>query len=191
MTQRTDSELVAAAQRGDHAAFDVLVRRHTTRLFRIALRLVGDPADAEDVVQDAWISVWRALPKFRGDAAPSTWLYRVVTNAALAQLRRRKLTVPLDLLTRGQPSATTVALLATDPARGPEPRALRNEQVDMVLRAIEKLEPTQRVPLVLHELEGMAYEDVALVLGVSVAALRSRLHRARVSLVSALRSADE
>ncbi|MBB5958360.1 RNA polymerase sigma-70 factor (ECF subfamily) [Saccharothrix tamanrassetensis] len=160
--------------RGNAAAFDQLVRRHTVRMYRVALRIVGDPVEAEDVVQDAWISAWRALPRFRGEAAPSTWLYRVVTNAALAHLRRKKPTVPLE----SAPEPRT--------SDGPEASLLRNETTDVVLRAIAELEPTQRVPLVLRELEGLSYEEVAEVLGIAVPALRSRLHRARVALMAKL-----
>ncbi|MEV0675783.1 sigma-70 family RNA polymerase sigma factor [Actinosynnema sp. NPDC050436] len=171
----SDQPLLDAAVRGDPAAFDELVRRHTGRMYRVALRIVGDPVEAEDVVQDAWISAWRALPGFRGDAAPSTWLYRVVTNAALAHLRRKKPTVPLD--SAPEPRAV----------EEPEASVLRNETADVVLRAIADLEPSQRVPLVLRELEGLSYEEVAEVLGTGVPALRARLHRARVALMAKLR----
>ncbi|GAA2780863.1 sigma-70 family RNA polymerase sigma factor [Crossiella cryophila] len=174
---RADTELLAAAARGDDAAFDDLVRRHTTRMYRIALRIVGDPAEAEDVVQDAWVSAWRGLAKFRGEAAPTTWLFRVVTNTALAHLRRRQPTVPLD---------GTAEPVMTDVAADPERAALRNEQTDLVLRAIATLEPSQRVPLVLRELEELSYEEVAEVLDVPVPTLRSRLYRARVALLAKL-----
>ncbi|RKT53502.1 RNA polymerase sigma factor [Saccharothrix australiensis] len=170
-----DQHLLDAAVRGNTAAFDELVRRHTGRMYRVALRVVGDPVEAEDVVQDAWISAWRALPRFRGDAAPSTWLYRVVTNAALLHLRRRKPTVPLE--SAPEPRSDN----------GPEAAVLRGEAADVVLRAIAGLEPGQRVPLVLRELEGLSYEEVAEVLGIGVPALRARLHRARVALMAKLR----
>ncbi|WP_086825622.1 RNA polymerase sigma factor [Allokutzneria sp. NRRL B-24872] len=170
---------MTAAAGGDVAAFDALVRRHTTKLYRVALRIVGDPADAEDVVQEAWVSAWRSMAGFRGEAAPTTWLYRVVTNAALAHLRRRRPTVPLEQ--EGHAESTFA-----DSSPTPEQAALSREKVDAVLRAIALLEPSQRVPLVLRELEGMSYEEVASVLEVSVAALRSRLHRARVALLAKL-----
>ncbi|MBW4717460.1 RNA polymerase sigma factor [Saccharothrix obliqua] len=170
----SDQQLLAAAVRGDGAAFDELVRRNTGRMYRVALRVVGDPVEAEDVVQDAWISAWRALPRFRGEAAPATWLYRVVTNAALAHLRRKKPTVPLE------------AAPEFPAPGGPEASVLRDETADVVSRAIATLEPSQRVPLVLRELEGLSYEEVAQVLGIPVPALRARLHRARVALMAKL-----
>lgn len=166
---------------GNAAEFDALVRQHTLRLYRVALRIVGDPAEAEDVVQDAWVTVWRALGSFRGESAVSTWLYRVVTNAALTHLRRRKPTAPVDPTDPTGPAARLV-----DARPGPEQAAVVSEQVDAVLRALTTLEPSQRVPLVLLELEGMSYDEVAEVLQVNVPALRSRTHRARVALLARL-----
>ncbi|MFB9908360.1 RNA polymerase sigma factor [Allokutzneria oryzae] len=174
-----DVALFAEAAKGDITSFDTLVRRHTAKLYRVALRILGDPADAEDVVQDAWVSAWRSMGQFRGESAPTTWLYRVVTNAALAQIRRRRPTVPLE--PEGQAESSFA-----DSGPTPEQAALRREKVDAVLHAIALLEPSQRVPLVLRELEGMSYEEVAAVLEVSVPALRSRLHRARVALLAKL-----
>lgn len=179
--ERTDQQLAAAAK-GNHAAFDELVRRHTKRMYRVALRIVGNPVEAEDVVQDAWISAWRALPRFRGDSAVSTWLYRVVTNSALGHLRRSKPTVPLDTVLEDW-SQTHRTAADTEP----ESSALRSERVEALLRAIATLEPAQRVPLVLHELEGMSYEKVAAILDVNVPALHSRLYRAKVALLARLK----
>ncbi|WP_084793647.1 RNA polymerase sigma factor [Actinokineospora bangkokensis] len=141
-------------------------------MYRVALRLCGDPAEAEDVVQDAWIAAWRGRDGFRGEAKASTWLYRVVTNTALAHLRRRRVTVPLD----GVPEPA-------DDRPSPEAWALLGERAGAVHRAIATLEPTQRVPLVLRELEGLSYEEVAGVLEVSVPVLHKRLHRARAALL--------
>ncbi|MGH3980602.1 MAG: RNA polymerase sigma factor [Pseudonocardiaceae bacterium] len=180
-TAAADRALLAAAVRGDRASFDALVRLHTPRMYRVALRVVGEPADAEDVVQEAWISAWRALRGYRGDAAPATWLYRVVTNAALAQLRRRRHSVPFD-------DDTMAGLVDGDDPDAPEQAMLRAEQVAEVHRAVADLEPSQRVPLVLREFEGLSYEEVATVLDVSVPAVRSRLHRARHALLTRLES---
>jgi RNA polymerase sigma-70 factor (ECF subfamily) len=166
--------------------------QHTTRMHRVALRILGDPAEAEDVVQEAWISAWRSLAGFRGDSAPSTWLFRVVTNAALMQLRRRRPTVPLeaqhhDGTCAPESRAVTRRSEVADASDGPEASALRTEQVDTVLRAISALEPSQRVPLVMRELEGRSYEEMAELLGVGVPALRSRVYRARSMLLARLR----
>ncbi|EWC61661.1 RNA polymerase sigma factor RpoE [Actinokineospora spheciospongiae] len=161
----------------DPEAFDDLVRAHTDRMYRVALRLCGDPAEAEDVVQDAWIAAWRGRASFRGDAAVSTWLYRVVTNTAMAHLRRRRPTVALDEVPAGR---------LTDAQPSPEAWALLGERASAVHRAIATLEPSQRVPLVLRELEGLSYKEVAGVLQVSVSVLHKRLYRARVALLAKL-----
>jgi RNA polymerase sigma-70 factor (ECF subfamily) len=186
----TDSALMDRAARGDTVAFDALVRRHTPRMYRVALRITGSSAEAEDVVQDAWISAWRGLAGFRNESAASTWLYRVVSNAALAHVRRRRPTVSLDAALSSEsadhPPLLDTGLLA-DARADPEGQVVAAEQVDAVLRAIATLEMSQRVPLVLRELEGLSYEEVAEVMEVSVPALRSRLHRARVALLAKLR----
>ncbi|SFE06537.1 RNA polymerase sigma-70 factor, ECF subfamily [Actinopolyspora alba] len=176
---RDDSALLMAARNGDTSAFDSLVRTHTGKLYRVALRIVGDPAEAEDAVQDAWVSAWRSLATFRGDSAASTWLYRVVTNAALSQVRKRRPTVPLD--------PTDESMTPVGNTGNPEGTALREEETRRVHAAISRLEPSQRLPLVLRELEGMNYEEVAEVLEVNVTALRSRLHRARLALLAELK----
>ena len=177
-----DRALMAAAAGGDPQAFDSLVRLHTPRMYRVALRIVADSADAEDAVQDAWISAWRALRGYRGDAAPATWLYRVVSNAALAQLRRRHATVPID-------EGAEERLWNVDDPDVPERATLRAEEVAAVHRAVAGLEPSQRVPLVLREFEGLSYEEVATVLEISVPAVRSRVHRARQTLLTKLEGA--
>ncbi|MGQ0837869.1 RNA polymerase sigma factor [Actinokineospora sp.] len=178
----SDERLIASAAQGSAGAFDTLVRRHTDRMYRVALRICGDPGEAEDVVQDAWIAAWRGLAEFRGEARASTWLYRVVTNTALAHLRRRRPTVPLESLLDSTRSG-----LLTDAGPTPEARALLGERASAVHRAIARLEPSQRVPLVLRELEGLSYEEVATVLDVSVSVLHKRLHRARVTLLATLK----
>ncbi|GAB3478623.1 RNA polymerase sigma factor [Amycolatopsis cihanbeyliensis] len=184
-----DVALLASAVRGNQAAFDSLVRRHTPRMYRVALRITGTSAEAEDVVQEAWISAWRGLSGFRSESAVSTWLYRVVTNTALAYIRRRRPTVSLDAaLTPDDESRSLLESgLFADTRANPEGRVVRAEEVDAALRAIASLDVSQRVPLVLRELEGLSYEEVAEVLQVSVPALRSRLHRARVALLAKLR----
>ncbi|GLY42178.1 DNA-directed RNA polymerase sigma-70 factor [Amycolatopsis sp. NBRC 101858] len=181
-----DADLLARAAAGDDAAFGALVRQHTPRMYRVALRITGSAAEAEDVVQDSWLAAWRSLASFRHESAVSTWLYRVVTNSALALLRRRRPTISLDAPEPDGQSTLDSALLA-GAVPGPEGRVVRAEEVDAVLRAIGRLEVSQRVPLVLRELEGLSYEEVAEVLDVNVGALRSRLHRARVALLAELR----
>lgn len=167
----SDRRLVLAARRGDVGAFERLVRRHTPMVYRVALRIVQNGADAEDCVQDAWLSAWRGLSRYRADGAASTWLYRVTTNAALMQVRGRRPLVPLS----------PVHDIATAEA-GIDAVA----EVDAVRRALAQITVEQRTVIVLREYEGLSYDEIAQILDLSVPAVRSRLHRARAELARSL-----
>lgn len=168
-----DALLVQQAQRGDLRAFEQLVRRHTPAVYRIAWRLLGQRADAEDVVQETWLAAWRHLPGFRGDAALSTWLYRLTTNQALNARRRPPPSMPL---------AETAAVCGSA-----EEGAQQSGRQAAVRAAVLRLPPTQRAPLVLREFEGLRYDEIAAMLEISVPAVKSRLHRARLELATMLR----
>jgi RNA polymerase sigma-70 factor, ECF subfamily len=175
MVAPTDADLVSRAQAGRLDAFEELVRRHRLGTYRVALRMLGNESDAEDATQDAFVQAWRKLAGFRADAAFSTWMYRIVTNRCLNMLRARRRTEPLP----------------TDreaPASRPDRIAEGRWQVDDLTRAIGRLTPEQRAPLVLRELEGLTYEEIAAALELSIPAVKSRLHRARLDLLSAMRS---
>lgn len=170
-----DRWLVEKAQAGDVDAYEVLVRRHRGRIYRIALRMLGDPHDAEDVVQDVLIQVWTALTGFARASAFTTWLYRIVVNRCKNQVRRRRWTRPVH---------------DTDshPAAGAEDMVVARHRVRATMEAVAALPPDQRVVLVLHELEGLSYREVAAVVDASEDAVRGRLYRARLSLIETLRS---
>lgn len=170
-----DSYLVQRARVGSTEAFEVLVHRYRDRVFRVALRMVGDRASAEDVAQDALVSAWRALPNFRGEAQFSTWLHRIVLNSSLSHVTRRRHYVEL---TGDEP---------IDPAGQPE-HAVESRQREKALRAaISELPFDQRAPLVMHQFEGYTYEQTAEILQVSEATVRGRIHRARRALVESMR----
>ena len=175
MVAPTDADLVSRAQAGRLDAFEELVRRHRLGTFRVALRMLGDESDAEDATQDAFVQAWRNLDGFRADAAFSTWMYRIVTNRCLNMLRSRRRTEPL--------SDDREA-----PASRPDRIAEGRWQLQDLTRAIVRLTPEQRAPLVLRELQGCSYEEIAEVLGLSISAVKSRLHRARLELLAAMRS---
>ncbi len=168
-----DAALVAAAREGDDTAFETLVRRHTPRCYRVAYHLLGNTADADECVQDAWVSVWRHLSGYQGTAALTTWLYRVTTNAALMHLRRRHPTVGLDQVPE-----------PADPAPYGDPE--RRAAAAAVRRALAGLRPEYRAVIVLREFEGLRYDELAAALDVSVPTVRSRLQRARVDLTRLL-----
>ncbi|CAN5266880.1 sigma-70 family RNA polymerase sigma factor [soil metagenome] len=169
-----DTHLVTRAKAGRVDAFEELVRRHRLRVYRVALRMLGDPGDAEDATQDAFVQAWRGMSRFRADSAFSTWMYRIVTNRCLNVLRARRPDNPLpeDQRSTGEGPAEVVEAAT---------------RIDDLKRAIERLTPEQRAPVVLRELEGCSYEQLAEALDITVPAVKSRLHRARMELVSAMR----
>ena len=173
MVAITDADLVSRAQSGQLDAFEELVRRHRLATYRVALRMLGDESDAEDATQDAFVQAWRNLGGFRADAAFSTWMYRIVTNRCLNMLRGRRRTEPL-------PDDREA------PASRPDRIAEARWQVEDLKLAILRLTPEQRGPLVLRELQGCSYEEIAEALDVSISAVKSRLHRARLELLSAM-----
>jgi len=173
MVAPTDADLVSRAQAGQLDAFEELVRRHRLATYRVALRMLGDASDAEDATQDAFVQAWRNLGGFRADAAFPTWMYRIVTNRCLNMLRARRRTEPL-------PDDREA------PASRPDRIAEARWQVQDLKLAILRLTPEQRAPLVLRELQGCSYEEIAEALDVSISAVKSRLHRARLELLSAM-----
>ena len=175
MVARTDADLVSRAQSGRLDAFEELVRRHRLATYRVALRVLGDESDAEDATQDAFVQAWRNLGGFRADAAFSTWMYRIVTNRCLNMLRARRRTEPL-------PDDREA------PASRPDRIAEARWQVEDLKLAILRLTPEQRAPLVLRELQGCTYEEIAGALDISIPAVKSRLHRARLELLAAMGS---
>lgn len=168
--QAQESALVAAAKRGDAAAFDHLVHLHSPTMYRTAFRIVG--SDADDVVQEAWISTWHRIADFREEARLSTYLYRVTVNTALMQLRRTRRMHPLPV----------DETLPDDSERQPEPSMLRTLSADALHQAVRGLPVEQRLAVVLRDFEGLAYAEAAAILDISVPALKSRLHRGRNNL---------
>lgn len=168
--QLDDTILVRAAQTGDVDAFEELVRRHQASVYRLALRILGSSADAQDAVQETFVRAWRALPHFRRDSTISTWLYRIATRRALHTIASRRSTQTLD----------EVELEAgPDPAHAAE----RRERLRAVTQAIANLPPEQRAALALREFEGLSYQEVADILGASVPAIKTRIRRARLTVI--------
>lgn len=167
----SDEALVARVRRGDVAAFEALVHRHERRLFNLAYRMLGRREDARDAVQDAFVSCYRRLDTFRGDARFSTWLHRIAVNACYDMLRKR-MPEPVDPQT-----------LPSAPAPDPADRAVAHADVQRGLQAIPQ---EFRVTLVLHDVLDVPVEEVARILDVPVGTVKSRLHRARTHLGRAL-----
>ncbi|HKC31542.1 MAG TPA: RNA polymerase sigma factor RpoE [Burkholderiales bacterium] len=182
-----DRQLVARAQRGDKRAFELLVEKYQRKLARLLSRFIRDPAEVEDVAQEAFIKAYRALPAFRGDSAFYTWLYRIGINTAKNYLMA---------MGRRAPTSTEVE---ADEAEGfeegeqlrdintPESVLLSKEIAETVNSTIEKLPEELRTAIQLREIEGMSYEDIARVMDCPIGTVRSRIFRAREAIAEQLR----
>ncbi|MEU6314711.1 sigma-70 family RNA polymerase sigma factor [Streptomyces sp. NPDC047014] len=174
----TDDELLAVrAAEGDEGAFEMLVHRHTPAMLQLAQRLLGTRAEAEDAVQDSFVSAWRALPDFRREAGFATWLHRIVTNRCLNLLRARRAAADLD--TVPEPAAPEYQ---SSPVRAAESQAAARD----LRLAMRSLSAEQQVCWVLREIEGRPYEAIAQAVRISPEAVRARVFRARRVLTEAM-----
>ena len=176
--QSSDKKLVKRVQKGDKGAFDLLVLKYQHKIVNLVMRYVRDPELALDITQEAFIKAYRALPRFRGDSAFYTWMYRIAVNTAknhLAAQRRRPMDVELDLQDPEQYDLHS-KLKETDT---PEGVTLSNELKETVERAISALPEDLRTAIILRELEGMSYEEIAQTMECPVGTVRSRIFRAR------------
>ena len=173
-----DSELLAAHVAGDPGAFGLLVSRHQSRLWAVALRTMGDPEEASDALQDALISAFRRAETFRGDSAVTTWLHRIVINACLDRHRRRAVrpTVPLP------DDDVDIERAVVDPVDHMD----RWETSTLVQHALSQLPPAQRAAIILVDLEGYSVEEAALALGCAEGTIKSRCARGRTKLAGLL-----
>jgi RNA polymerase sigma-70 factor, ECF subfamily len=182
MTQDdSDQQLVERVQAGDKAAFDLLVRKYQHRVLKLVSRFVSDAAEAEDVAQEAFLKAYRALASFRGDSAFYTWLYRIAINTAknaLVSNRRRPVDFDLDLQDPEQYDRHA-RLKEGDT---PEGVLLTEEIRSVVERAMEQLPEDLRTAIVLRELEGLSYEEIAEAMDCPVGTVRSRIFRAREAI---------
>ena len=171
----SDQECVHRIQEGESGMFEVLVRRHQKTIFNLLYRMLGDYDDAAEVSQEVFLSAYRSIARFRGDANFSTWLYRIALNHA--STRRRNLskwqqkTVPIE-------TAESASERDMDPAESLEQREVQ----DQVQRALKELEPDDAAIILLKDLQDVPYEEVARVLEVPMGTVKSRLHRARKAL---------
>jgi RNA polymerase sigma-70 factor (ECF subfamily) len=184
----SDAELLAAHVAGDRDAFATLFARHRDRLWAVAVRTMGNPHDAADGLQDGLVAAYRRADTFRGDAAVTTWLHRVVVNACLDRLRaakvRRADALPDDLEERRDRGS---AYTSTGPASDPEQAAIADDRRRAVLAALATLPPEQRAALVLVDMEGYPIAEVAVMLGCAEGTVKSRCARGRLRLAGLLR----
>lgn len=185
--REVDQQLVERVQRGDKHAFDLLVSKYQRRLGRLISRFVRDPAEAEDVTQDAFIKAYRALPGFRGESAFYTWLYRIGINTAknhlLASKRRPPTSTPFDA--EDSEGFEDAGLLQE--VSNPENELMSKQVVDVVQQSLQQLPEDLRSALTLREIEGLSYEEIASVMNCPVGTVRSRIFRAREAIAENLR----
>jgi RNA polymerase sigma-70 factor (ECF subfamily) len=174
-----DQRLISECREGNTAAFGELVSRHQDRLFNSVLRLVKSAEDARDVVQEAFISAYQSLHSFKGDALFFTWLYRIAMNTAISLKRKQKPTLRIG----GDGDEQTGIEPADSSALSRPGYAIEMaEEERIVHEALAKLSSEHRAVLVMKDMEGMKYEDMAEILGVPIGTIRSRLHRARLEM---------
>lgn len=175
--------LIERARAGDTRAFEDLARREERALYRHALRIVGTTSDAEDVVQDALFSAWRSIASFQGNSFRA-WLFRIATNRALDQLRSRKRRPELPL----DPPDDDDVTWAEPVAAGPDLAQLAGdrEALAFVEMALGTLPAEQRTALLLRDVEGFAYEEIAVITSVEVGTVKSRIHRGRLAVRNVL-----
>jgi RNA polymerase sigma-70 factor (ECF subfamily) len=175
----TDQELVDAARAGDRRALESLLERHQAAVYRFGMKMCGESEDAKDVLQETLFAAARTLPEFRGASSLSTWLYTIARSFCLKKRRTSKFAPQRIESLEAQAEA---AKEIPDARRGPEEDAAGRQLKTVLDAAIAELEPMYREVLVLRDVEGLSAQEVAEVMGLSVEAVKSRLHRARVAV---------
>ena len=187
----SDLSLVRRVQRGDKGAFDALVLKYQHKLVKLVMRYVRNPAEAEDIAQEAFIKAYRALPQFRGDSAFYTWLYRIAINTAKnAVVSRDRSPVEYDLDRSNTDESYDMQGRMKD-SETPEGLVLTDEIRSTVNAAIDSLPEDLRTAIVLRELEGLSYEEIAAAMACPVGTVRSRIFRAREAIDRRLREVFE
>ena len=181
----TDQELVLRAKQGDQAAFEQLVVDNQNKVYSLALRLIGDREEAADQAQEAFLKAWQGLNAFQGESSFSTWLYRLTDNACLDLLRREK-------KRRGDASlddeeSLSLAQQLPHPGPSPQEHLERGERMTALEQGLQQLSQEHRRILVLREINGLSYQEIGAILGLSDGTVKSRLARARLALANYLR----
>jgi len=186
-----DALLIERCQKGDRSAFNLLVERYEDRAYKYAFRLTRNQDEASDVVSDAFLRVYNALPNFKGQSAFGTWLYRIVTNCFLDLRKKQKDRSAVSLEQSMTMDGGEVQRQIEDPSRGPEQIAEVNARESAVQGALEVLPEFQKAMLVMYHVEGLSYEEIAAALDLPLGTVKSRLNRARLALRDALSGSME
>jgi RNA polymerase sigma-70 factor, ECF subfamily len=180
-----EAQLIRGVQAGDAAAFETLFKCYSLKVYRQAMHLLNNEAEAEEAMQEVFLTVYEKANTFRGDSAFSTWLYRLTVNTALSRLRRRQRRPEIlmeDYLPRFQDDGHHLVRPVVDWSHNLESDLARKETQRLLQQAIEALRPTDKAVVVLSDLEGLSNQEIGEVLGLSVSAVKARLHRARLFL---------
>ncbi|OOZ42021.1 RNA polymerase sigma factor RpoE [Solemya pervernicosa gill symbiont] len=189
-SQATDQELVVRVQEGDKRAFDLLVLKYQQRIIKLISRYIKDQSEVLDVTQEAFIKAYRAIAKFRGDSAFYTWLYRIAINTAKNYLVSRGRRPPSSDIDADEIEKIDAPATMRD-GDSPEALAMRDEVMQTVSTTIERLPEELRTAILLRELEGMSYEEIAQTMECPVGTVRSRIFRAREAIDKQLRELEK
>jgi RNA polymerase sigma-70 factor (ECF subfamily) len=178
-----DAPLVKASQAGDGSAFELLVSRYDRKLFRIAYNIVHNAEDAEDIVQDTFIKVFQNIGRFQAQSKFSTWLYRIVVNQSLMEVRtNRRKPVSVELSLNGDEEEGQVPIDFSDWRPNPEQQYTESELRELLTRLLQELRPALRVVFIMHDIEGQPLQQVADALDLTLSAVKTRSLRARLYL---------
>ncbi len=185
-----EETLVRRSQAGDRQAFEQLVSRYERKVYNLAYRLMGNADDAYDAAQEAFLKVYLSLGDFRGQSAFGTWLHRIVANVCLDEIRRRR-RQPVSSLEELPPGSNGGAQRQlADPGGGPQEAVERGERVAMIQEGLNALEPEYRLAVILRDVQGHSYEEIARILDCSLGTVKSRLNRGRQALKEKLVSRE-
>jgi RNA polymerase sigma-70 factor (ECF subfamily) len=183
--QQDDAGLIALCRQGQDTAFDALVLRHQNQAYAVALRMLGDPDDAKDVAQDAFVRAYRSLESFRGEAKFSTWLIAIVMNLCRNKRRwwmRRKRLIVASIDAPVETEEDALESQVADPSPGPASQVASHETQARIAEALGMLDDDSREVVVLRDVQGLAYDEIARLLGCELGTVKSRLARARMKL---------
>lgn len=184
MSERTSEDLmlIERAQRGDRSALNALVRKYETRAYQFAFRLTRNPEEAADIVAEAFVRVYNALPNFKGNSLFTTWLYRILTNCFLDAKKKESKRQAVSLETTIATEDGEVERQIEDPDASPHDDLLRDERAQRMESALQKLPEYQRAMILMYHAEQLSYEEIAEALDLPIGTVKSRLNRARLSL---------
>lgn len=181
-----DLALIVRIKAGDFAAFETVVNKYESRIFNHCMKFLNNQEDAEDVLQESFLQVYRSLESFRGESAFSTWLFKIATNGCLMKIRKKK---KVDLVSIDKPiefDGSSLQREIVDWSQNPSLQHGNDEMRRVLERVIAELPEDKRVVLVLKDVEGFSNQEIGDMLGMSVAAVKSRLHRARLTMRDSL-----